>query len=510
MQLVAAAKMKKAQDQALAGRDYAEQLNQVLVRPPENFNEESHPLLEQREGNRELVLVISTDKGLCGALNTNLAKAIRAHDLAGRALRHRRPQAAHAAVTRLGTNDDRGFRGARIRCPSPRPARSPSCSPSSSSTATTTRCPSPSPTSSTRCARSRCGQPAAADPGPPRRRGAGRYEAIGSGFSAEEHIKDAVPRLPLRAETPPRCSTRCCRSTSTTRSTRRHVEARASEHSARMVAMKSATDNAKKFIKELTLEYNKLRQARHHLRASRNHHRHEGHGMSAECAVISFQCSSRRPRTDATSRTTTRPLNTEHFTLQTSPHEQHRNHRPESSAPSSTPTSPRPAKLPEIYNALEIQYDLNGVDTKLVLEVAAAPRRRLGARGRHVHHRRPQARHGRSPTPASRSPCPSASRCSAASSTSPATWWTRTCRSPMRTTRYPIHRPRSDAHRAVRHRRRSFATGIKVIDLICPLLKGGKGGMFGGAGVGKTVVIMELINNIAKSARWILRLRRCG
>ena len=40
-------------------------------------------------------------------------------------------------------------------------------------------------------------------------------------------------------------------------------------------------------------------------------------------------------------------------------------------------------------------------------------------------------------------------------------------------------------------------TGIKVIDLICPLVKGGKGGLFGGAGVGKTVVIMELINNIA-------------
>ena len=39
------------------------------------------------------------------------------------------------------------------------------------------------------------------------------------------------------------------------------VESRASEHSARMVAMKGATDNAKKFIKELTLEYNKLRQA---------------------------------------------------------------------------------------------------------------------------------------------------------------------------------------------------------------------------------------------------------
>src|SRR4029078_2242560 len=43
-----------------------------------------------------------------------------------------------------------------------------------------------------------------------------------------------------------------------------------------------------------------------------------------------------------------------------------------------------------------------------------------------------------------------------------------------------------------------LATDIKVIDLICPFLKGGKVGAFGGAGVGKTVVIMELINNIAK------------
>jgi F-type H+-transporting ATPase subunit beta len=43
-----------------------------------------------------------------------------------------------------------------------------------------------------------------------------------------------------------------------------------------------------------------------------------------------------------------------------------------------------------------------------------------------------------------------------------------------------------------------LATGIKVIDLVCPFLKGGKVGAFGGAGVGKTVVIMELINNIAK------------
>ncbi len=47
--------------------------------------------------------------------------------------------------------------------------------------------------------------------------------------------------------------------------------------------------------------------------------------------------------------------------------------------------------------------------------------------------------------------------------------------------------------------RRLFETGIKVIDLIQPFLKGGKIGLFGGAGVGKTVVIMELINNVAKN-----------
>ena len=53
-------------------------------------------------------------------------------------------------------------------------------------------------------------------------------------------------------------------------------------------------------------------------------------------------------------------------------------------------------------------------------------------------------------------------------------------------------------------------TGIKVIDLICPFVRGGKVGAFGGAGVGKTVVIMELINNIANGARRLFRVRRGG
>jgi len=63
--------------------------------------------------------------------------------------------------------------------------------------------------------------------------------------------------------------------------------------------------------------------------------------------------------------------------------------------------------------------------------------------------------------------------------------------------RYPIHRP-APSLLDQDTRAEVLETGIKVIDLICPFTKGGKVGAFGGAGVGKTVVIMELINNIAK------------
>ena len=62
---------------------------------------------------------------------------------------------------------------------------------------------------------------------------------------------------------------------------------------------------------------------------------------------------------------------------------------------------------------------------------------------------------------------------------------------------YPIHRP-APALADQSTTPQVLVTGIKVIDLFCPFLKGGKVGAFGGAGVGKTVVIMELINNIAK------------
>ncbi|OLC62836.1 MAG: F0F1 ATP synthase subunit beta [Ktedonobacter sp. 13_1_40CM_4_52_4] len=63
--------------------------------------------------------------------------------------------------------------------------------------------------------------------------------------------------------------------------------------------------------------------------------------------------------------------------------------------------------------------------------------------------------------------------------------------------RYPIHRPAPTLEEQASGIE-VFETGIKVIDLVCPFMKGGKIGAFGGAGVGKTVIIQELINNIAK------------
>src|SRR5881392_3376909 len=78
---------------------------------------------------------------------------------------------------------------------------------------------------------------------------------------------------------------------------------------------------------------------------------------------------------------------------------------------------------------------------------------------------------------ARRFPCPWAKRSWAVCSTSWAILWT--------------NRDQSTSPQIL-------TTGIKVIDLISPFLKGGKVGAFGGAGVGKTVIIMELINNIAK------------
>src|SRR6266508_2672141 len=74
MQMVAASKMRKAQQAALAGRPYAALMNEVLAEVAYYAGDFTHPLMETREVKKQCVILVSTDKGLCGALNSNLLR----------------------------------------------------------------------------------------------------------------------------------------------------------------------------------------------------------------------------------------------------------------------------------------------------------------------------------------------------------------------------------------------------------------------------------------------------
>jgi F-type H+-transporting ATPase subunit gamma len=74
MQMVASAKMRRAQQAALSGRPYASLMNEVLAAATAGAGEFTHPLMQVREVKKRAVILVSTDKGLCGALNTNLLR----------------------------------------------------------------------------------------------------------------------------------------------------------------------------------------------------------------------------------------------------------------------------------------------------------------------------------------------------------------------------------------------------------------------------------------------------
>jgi F-type H+-transporting ATPase subunit gamma len=76
MEMVAASKMKRAQDQAVATRPYSRALEASLHKVGESTDQSLHPLLERHGSGLEIIVLISTDKGLCGGLNTNLFKSL--------------------------------------------------------------------------------------------------------------------------------------------------------------------------------------------------------------------------------------------------------------------------------------------------------------------------------------------------------------------------------------------------------------------------------------------------
>jgi F-type H+-transporting ATPase subunit gamma len=250
MQMVAASKMRKAQQHALAGRPYAQLLNRVLVSLEGRTDPLLHPLLQVRPVRKELVLVISTDKGLAGALTTNLMREAAgfateqtAYVTSGRKARQ------FVARTRRELLADFELKDAPTILETK--AISKFCVEKFLSgevdkvTVLYTHFVntiSQRPLAQTLLPISPLAFEAAAAVAVPE----------GAKGPMLEYIFEPSPQAVLDFMLPYYVQFQVFQMI---------LDARASEHSARMVAMKNATDNANQFIKDLTLEYNKMRQA---------------------------------------------------------------------------------------------------------------------------------------------------------------------------------------------------------------------------------------------------------
>jgi F-type H+-transporting ATPase subunit gamma len=251
MQMVAASKMRKAQNLALSGRPYSTLMNRVLVSLQQRTDSKLHPLLQVREVKRELVVVLSTDKGLAGPLNTNLLREAANFDpnksayvVAGRKARQFLLRTRREILADFELKDAPGF-------------------------------------SETKAIAKFCTEKFLS----------GEVDKVSVLFT---HFINTINQKPVVRTLLPISSFDLPQAPTEAETSKDNVDpmigylfeptpesvldvmlpyylqyqvfqmvldARASEHSARMVAMKNATDNAKQFIKDLTLEYNKMRQA---------------------------------------------------------------------------------------------------------------------------------------------------------------------------------------------------------------------------------------------------------
>lgn len=248
MQMVAASKMRKAQQAALAGRDYAQLLNRVIVSVRDAIEPGSHPLLARRDGGKEIVILMTTDKGLCGALNTNVLREAAAYDPA---------KTLFVSIGRKGTQFLARLKRQMIAdFPLQERPTFPQCKQVSKFCIekfldhtvdkvtllyprfinTLTQTPTAYPILPI-TSLDDVGIKTDYEPLPP----------IEGGLEFEPS-----PNAVLEAILPTYIHYLVYQT---------QLGTRASEHSARMVAMKSATDNAKNLVKDLTLEYNKARQA---------------------------------------------------------------------------------------------------------------------------------------------------------------------------------------------------------------------------------------------------------
>jgi len=252
MQMVAASRMRKAQQGALAGRPYATLMNEVLAPLAPTLGTFNHPLVENRPVKKRCIILISTDKGLCGALNSNLMREAAKFDptttiyiTAGRKASQYIARTKRQLAAEFTYKDTPLFSEARAI---------------------------------SKFAQemflkkevdqvdilftefiSTLNQKAELLPFLPIGKITGARAGIGTKAEplallqgAAEFVYEPGQEQVLGALLPHSLNFEVYQIL---------LEAKASEQSARMVAMKNATDNAFQLIKDLTLEYNKLRQA---------------------------------------------------------------------------------------------------------------------------------------------------------------------------------------------------------------------------------------------------------
>jgi len=252
MQMVAASKMRRAQQSAISGRPYASLMNNVLAEVLHHVGDFTHPLTEVREVRKTAVIIVSTDKGLCGGLNSNLMREVAKLDksshifiAAGRKGSQFVARTKRELVADFTYRDSPSFSEARVI----------------------------SKFAQDLFLRGEVEQvqvlftnfinTLTQKPELKTLLPVGEIKGVSAAFEGEsltqeltrsgtEFLFEPSAEVVMGALLPHYLNFQVYQML---------LEAKASEHSARMVAMKSATDNAKQLIKDLTLEYNKMRQA---------------------------------------------------------------------------------------------------------------------------------------------------------------------------------------------------------------------------------------------------------
>jgi F-type H+-transporting ATPase subunit gamma len=253
MQMVAAAKMRKAQQAALVGRPYADLMNAILAEAAPRIAGFEHPLMKTREVKKRAVVVVSSDRGLCGGLNSNLFREAAKLDknttvfvTAGRKASQFIARTKRNLAAEFTYKDAPTFAEARAVS---KFAQDLFLKGEADSVDVLF----------TQFISTLVQQPKTIPFLP-----VGKIQAVTVGVNAPQpELQTAGPRTDT-FEFEPDEKTVLSALLPHSLNFQMHqilLEAKASEQSARMVAMKNATDNAKQIIKDLTLEYNKLRQA---------------------------------------------------------------------------------------------------------------------------------------------------------------------------------------------------------------------------------------------------------